>query len=167
MIAVVMLLQQVDMPVFFYIDPDFCEDPKMEKVNVITLSYTFFEAKEGQHLSVPNYFRPHPQWCCLWNLEERVKYCWLPGDSWICGILIKLLLFCHWSYLGIVSPKLSEFAYNLQDSSLTRPFYLKEHGGRLHPVWAKGDKSPLDQWNCDNCIGPGRIFLLTIFILAR
>jgi len=56
-----MLLQQVDMPVFFYIDPDFCEDPKMEKVNAITLSYTFFEAKEGQNLTLPNYYRPHPQ----------------------------------------------------------------------------------------------------------
>lgn len=39
--------EQVDMPVFFYIDPEFAEDPKMEKVDTITLSYTFFEAKEG------------------------------------------------------------------------------------------------------------------------
>lgn len=53
--------EEVDMPVFFYIDPDFCEDPKMEKVNAITLSYTFFEAKEGQNLTLPNYYRPHPQ----------------------------------------------------------------------------------------------------------
>jgi len=59
--AVLMLLPQVDMPVFFYIDPDFCEDPKMEKVDVITLSYTFFQAKEGQKLSLPNYFKPHSQ----------------------------------------------------------------------------------------------------------
>jgi len=59
--AVLMLLPQVDMPVFFYIDPDFCEDPKMENVDVITLSYTFFQAKEGQKLSLPNYFKPHSQ----------------------------------------------------------------------------------------------------------
>lgn len=41
------------MPVFFYIDPDFNEDPAMAKVDTITLSYTFFEAKEGEQLSLP------------------------------------------------------------------------------------------------------------------
>ncbi|XP_072167848.1 cytochrome c oxidase assembly protein ctaG-like [Diadema setosum] len=45
--------EQVDMPVFFYIDPEFSDDPKMEKVNVITLSYTFFESKEGLELPDP------------------------------------------------------------------------------------------------------------------
>lgn len=33
------------MPVFFYIDPEFCEDPQMENVDEVILSYTFFEAK--------------------------------------------------------------------------------------------------------------------------
>uniref|UniRef100_A0A493TPM2 Cytochrome c oxidase assembly protein COX11, mitochondrial n=3 Tax=Anatinae TaxID=2068716 RepID=A0A493TPM2_ANAPP len=47
--------EEVDMPVFFYIDPEFAEDPKMAKVDLITLSYTFFEAKEGQHLPLPGY----------------------------------------------------------------------------------------------------------------
>jgi len=47
--------EQVDMPVFFYIDPDFGEDPKMENVESITLSYTFFEAKEGINLVKPAY----------------------------------------------------------------------------------------------------------------
>ncbi|KNC84254.1 hypothetical protein SARC_03525 [Sphaeroforma arctica JP610] len=37
--------EQVDMPVFFYIDPEFADDPFMAKVNTITLSYTFFESK--------------------------------------------------------------------------------------------------------------------------
>ena len=41
------------MPVFFYIDPEFNEDPAMAKVDTITLSYTFFEAKEGEHLTLP------------------------------------------------------------------------------------------------------------------
>ncbi|GJQ78941.1 hypothetical protein Trydic_g108 [Trypoxylus dichotomus] len=45
--------EQVDMPVFFYIDPEFTEDPKMEFVKEITLSYTFFEAKEGLNLPMP------------------------------------------------------------------------------------------------------------------
>uniref|UniRef100_A0A8C2UKB9 Cytochrome c oxidase assembly protein COX11, mitochondrial n=2 Tax=Coturnix japonica TaxID=93934 RepID=A0A8C2UKB9_COTJA len=47
--------EEVDMPVFFYIDPEFAEDPKMAKVDSITLSYTFFEAKEGQHLPLPGF----------------------------------------------------------------------------------------------------------------
>lgn len=43
---------QVDMPVFFYIDPEFTEDPAMAKVDTITLSYTFFEAKEAEKLGL-------------------------------------------------------------------------------------------------------------------
>ncbi|KAG5895344.1 hypothetical protein JTB14_003141 [Gonioctena quinquepunctata] len=45
--------EQVDMPVFFYIDPEITEDPNMEYVSEITLSYTFFEAKEGLQLPSP------------------------------------------------------------------------------------------------------------------
>ncbi|XP_056325446.1 cytochrome c oxidase assembly protein COX11, mitochondrial [Danio aesculapii] len=47
--------EEVDMPVFFYIDPEFDEDPRMARVDTIILSYTFFEAKEGQHLPLPGY----------------------------------------------------------------------------------------------------------------
>ncbi|XP_010753660.2 cytochrome c oxidase assembly protein COX11, mitochondrial isoform X1 [Larimichthys crocea] len=47
--------EEVDMPVFFYIDPEFDEDPRMARVDTITLSYTFFEAKEGQNLPLPGY----------------------------------------------------------------------------------------------------------------
>ena len=36
---------QVDMPVFFYIDPDYVDDPFLENTDEITLSYTFFESK--------------------------------------------------------------------------------------------------------------------------
>ncbi|KAI8391111.1 cytochrome c oxidase assembly protein CtaG/Cox11-domain-containing protein [Radiomyces spectabilis] len=43
--------EDVDMPVFFFIDPDFLEDPYMKDVNTITLSYTFFNAKYAKHLS--------------------------------------------------------------------------------------------------------------------
>ena len=35
------------MPVFFYIDPDFDDDPKMAKVDEIILSYTFFESNDN------------------------------------------------------------------------------------------------------------------------
>lgn len=44
------------MPVFFYIDPEIMEDPYLEFVDEITLSYTFFEAKEGLKLPVPSFF---------------------------------------------------------------------------------------------------------------
>nr|CAH7734743.1 unnamed protein product [Callosobruchus chinensis] len=49
--------EQVDMPVFFYVDPDITEDPYMEYVNELTLSYTFFEAKDGLKLPVPSYVK--------------------------------------------------------------------------------------------------------------
>lgn len=51
--------EEVDMPVFFYIDPEFAEDPKLEAVNNITLSYTFFEARDGLQLPLPGYPQPH------------------------------------------------------------------------------------------------------------
>jgi hypothetical protein len=43
------------MPVFFYIDPEFAEDPAMAKIDEITLSYTFFQAKDAslRGLSIP------------------------------------------------------------------------------------------------------------------
>lgn len=34
--------ETVDMPVFFYIDPDFLKDPNMRNIETITLNYTFF-----------------------------------------------------------------------------------------------------------------------------
>ena len=37
--------EQVDMPVFFYIDPEFATDPWMRDVNQISLHYTFFKSK--------------------------------------------------------------------------------------------------------------------------
>ncbi|KIN02500.1 hypothetical protein OIDMADRAFT_194982 [Oidiodendron maius Zn] len=37
--------ETVDMPVFFYIDPDFVNDPNMRGIEQLTLSYTFFKAK--------------------------------------------------------------------------------------------------------------------------
>ncbi|KAH8687534.1 cytochrome oxidase-like protein assembly factor Cox11 [Tricladium varicosporioides] len=48
--------ETVDMPVFFYIDPDFVNDPTMKGIEQVTLSYTFFKArydKNGQLKAMP------------------------------------------------------------------------------------------------------------------
>src|SRR5579871_6552233 len=41
--------ETVDMPVFFYIDPDFVDDPNMKSIEQVTLSYTFF-SKSWEYL---------------------------------------------------------------------------------------------------------------------
>ena len=38
--------EEIEMPVSFYVDPRFDEDPEMHDVKTITLSYTFFAAEE-------------------------------------------------------------------------------------------------------------------------
>lgn len=38
--------QQVDMPVEFFIDPDYANDPDLEHVSIITLSYTFYPVED-------------------------------------------------------------------------------------------------------------------------
>lgn len=48
--------ETVDMPVFFYIDPDFVNDVNMKGIETITLNYTFFKArydKDGHLTPVP------------------------------------------------------------------------------------------------------------------
>lgn len=40
--------EEVDMPVLFYISPEFADDPAMNDVTNICLSYTFFRAKGRQ-----------------------------------------------------------------------------------------------------------------------
>jgi cytochrome c oxidase assembly protein subunit 11 len=48
--------ESVDMPVFFYIDPEFVNDPATRKIETVTLHYTFFKAKydrEGHMYPVP------------------------------------------------------------------------------------------------------------------
>jgi cytochrome c oxidase assembly protein subunit 11 len=42
--------EEVDMPVFFYLDDEFGNDPLLENVDSICLSYTFFESKGSINL---------------------------------------------------------------------------------------------------------------------
>lgn len=44
--------EEIDMPVFFYIDPDFLRDPSLQGVKDISLSYTFFESKGTEYLAM-------------------------------------------------------------------------------------------------------------------
>lgn len=53
--------EEVDMPVFFYFDPEFADDPRLDYVNDVTLSYTFFEAKEGYTIPTFPSFRKAEQ----------------------------------------------------------------------------------------------------------
>ena len=49
--------EEVDMPVFFYIDPDYDDDPALAHVDDIILSYTFFKAQEGQTIPLPGFMK--------------------------------------------------------------------------------------------------------------
>lgn len=44
--------EEVDMPVFFYLDPEFATDPWMADVKTITLHYTFFKSKPKDQLAL-------------------------------------------------------------------------------------------------------------------
>lgn len=47
--------EEVDMPVFFFIDPDFAKDPQMRNVEDVVLNYSFFRASysDGELAAVP------------------------------------------------------------------------------------------------------------------
>lgn len=40
--------EEIDMPIFFFVDPEFVDDPAMDAVNHITLSYTFFKTGDEE-----------------------------------------------------------------------------------------------------------------------
>lgn len=46
--------EEIDMPVFFYIDPEFLNDPAMNKIKTITLSYTVFRTGDKEVIETPN-----------------------------------------------------------------------------------------------------------------
>ncbi len=50
--------EEVDMPVFFYVDPEILDDPKLDDVSSLTLSYTFFRSKD-QIASMPHEMPAH------------------------------------------------------------------------------------------------------------
>nr|CAH8820244.1 unnamed protein product [Trichobilharzia regenti] len=49
--------EKVDLPVFFYIDPEITSDPRLKSLDMIILNYTFFEAKKSK-LYVPGITTP-------------------------------------------------------------------------------------------------------------
>ncbi|KAE8378358.1 cytochrome c oxidase assembly protein CtaG/Cox11-domain-containing protein [Aspergillus bertholletiae] len=63
--------ETVDMPVFFYIDPDFTKDPQMRGIDTITLSYTFFNKLRPRSLDALTYHH---------ELSARLKSLAQSGD---------------------------------------------------------------------------------------
>ncbi|KAG0575750.1 hypothetical protein KC19_5G028100 [Ceratodon purpureus] len=45
--------EKIDMPVFFFIDPEFATDPNLKGVNNLILSYTFFKVEEAREATQP------------------------------------------------------------------------------------------------------------------
>lgn len=47
--------EEVDMPVFFFIDPDFAKDPAMRNIDDVVLNYAFFKAlyQDGELMPAP------------------------------------------------------------------------------------------------------------------
>ncbi|MEO1199428.1 MAG: cytochrome c oxidase assembly protein [Pseudomonadota bacterium] len=43
--------ERVEMPVAFYVDPRIADDPELDNVHTITLSYTFFPVRDGETLA--------------------------------------------------------------------------------------------------------------------
>jgi cytochrome c oxidase assembly protein subunit 11 len=52
--------QSVDMPVVFYIDPEIVDDPDVENLGTVTLSYTFYPAEQPARVSEANAATPEP-----------------------------------------------------------------------------------------------------------
>ena len=49
---------EIDMPVAFFIDPDIANDPNLNEVTIITLSYTFFETEPDPERTVRTVTEP-------------------------------------------------------------------------------------------------------------
>ncbi|UYV79419.1 COX11 [Cordylochernes scorpioides] len=54
----VWLFVQVDLPVYFYIDSEFDDDPNLSNVKEVTLSYSFSKSTPNTKLPLPNFMRP-------------------------------------------------------------------------------------------------------------
>ncbi|KAI1315782.1 Cytochrome c oxidase assembly protein cox11, mitochondrial [Mortierella claussenii] len=53
--------EQVDMPIFFFLDPEFANDPDMADVDTVVLSYTFFKARGMPFEKQPGLADQHQQ----------------------------------------------------------------------------------------------------------
>uniref|UniRef100_A0A0N5AKM9 Cytochrome c oxidase assembly protein COX11, mitochondrial n=1 Tax=Syphacia muris TaxID=451379 RepID=A0A0N5AKM9_9BILA len=63
--------ERVDLPVFFYIDPEYVNDPQLENMNTVMLSYTFYESKDD--LVLPNPFEPKDNKLDESNVERGIR----------------------------------------------------------------------------------------------
>ena len=78
--------ETVDMPVFFFIDPEFADDPTMKNIVTVTLSYTFFSKGSvlNTRSNITNRFTQKPNMTvmatsprCLyqWDKSSQVGWC--------------------------------------------------------------------------------------------
>lgn len=49
--------EEIDMPIFFYIDPAILDDPVLHNLRSLTLSYTFFRTGEAEVLDIENEYQ--------------------------------------------------------------------------------------------------------------
>lgn len=66
--------ETVDMPVFFYLDPDLLNDLNMRGVETVTLSYTFFSKWENVTLPCFSILAGNTQMCIRDKLFEKHEY---------------------------------------------------------------------------------------------
>ena len=52
---------QVDMPVFFFIDPEYDLDMDLVTQNEIVLTYHFYEAEPGKEIPLPGFMRQNQE----------------------------------------------------------------------------------------------------------
>ncbi len=63
--------QTVDMPVMFYIHPDILDDPNMDDVKNITLSYTFFKPDSKAHDKAMEEYYERPNYAITPMVKEN------------------------------------------------------------------------------------------------
>ena len=91
--------EEVDMPVFFYIDPEFAEDLRMANVDPITLSYHFFffflKQRKGTSFQFQAIIKVAPKTCLRFVILG--KSCMLLSQKYI----LKPFIFSHLLMFGI------------------------------------------------------------------
>lgn len=86
--------EEIDMPVFFYIDPSALEDPGMDGVKSIVLSYTFFRTGDAEVLGLADEVRKQQGYGMLApgaapddGTREKIRQ-WAEGMAQLTGVAL-------------------------------------------------------------------------------